>query len=114
MNKIIKPYTQIPFLVCLAVLALAAGFKEAAIDWSGAKLKKQSIPLRKSLDDLHSCAIFFMKHRAQYFMALHDSVPGSLKAGNMKYPIERDHKLLIGAGLIGIKLLKQPETLLWI
>ena len=52
MNKIVKPYIQLPFLVCLAVLALAAGFKEAAIDWSGAKLKKQSIPLRKSLDDL--------------------------------------------------------------
>ena len=52
MNKIIKPYIQIPFLICLAVLALAAGFKETAIKWSGAKLKKLPIPLRKSLDDL--------------------------------------------------------------
>ncbi len=52
MNKIIKPYTQLPFLLCFAVLALAAGFKEAAIEWSGAKLKKLPIPLRKSLDDL--------------------------------------------------------------
>ena len=52
MNKIIKPYIQLPFLVCLVMLALAAGFKEAAIEWSGAKLKKLPIPLRKSLDDL--------------------------------------------------------------
>ncbi len=52
MNKIIKPYIQLPFLVCLGVLALAAGFKEAAIEWSGAKFKKLPIPLRKSLDDL--------------------------------------------------------------
>ena len=52
MNKIIKPYIQFPFLVCLAVLALAAGFKEAAIEQFGIVFKKQSIPLRKSLDDL--------------------------------------------------------------
>lgn len=52
MNKIIKPYIQLPFLICLGVLTLAAGFKEAAIEWSGAKLKKLPIPLRKSLDDL--------------------------------------------------------------
>ncbi len=52
MDKIIKPYIQFPFLVCLAVLALAAGFKEAAIEQFGIVFKKQSIPLRKSLDDL--------------------------------------------------------------
>ncbi len=52
MNKIIKPYIQFPFLVCLAVLALAAGFKEAAIERFGIVFKKQPIPLRKLLDDL--------------------------------------------------------------
>ncbi|MCD6395527.1 MAG: hypothetical protein J7M40_18745, partial [Planctomycetes bacterium] len=52
MNKMIKPYIQLPFLICLTVLALAAGFKEAVIEWSGAKLKKLPIALRKSLDDL--------------------------------------------------------------
>ncbi len=52
MNKIIKPYIQLPFLVCLAVLALAAGFKEAAIEQFGIVFKKLPIPLRKSLDDL--------------------------------------------------------------
>lgn len=52
MNKIIKPYIQLPFLICLGVLVLAAGFKEAAIEWSGAKLKKLPISLRKSLDDI--------------------------------------------------------------
>ncbi len=52
MNKMIKPYIQLPFLICLTVLALAAGFKEAAIEQFGIVFKKQPIPLRKSLDDL--------------------------------------------------------------
>lgn len=52
MNRVLKPYLQPSFLVCAAVLAFAAGFKEAAIEWSGAKLKKLPLPLKKSLDDM--------------------------------------------------------------
>ncbi len=52
MNKIIKPYIQLPFLICLTVLALAAGFKETAIKQFGVVFTKLPIPLRKSLDDL--------------------------------------------------------------
>jgi len=52
MNKIIEPYIQLPFLLCLAVLALAAGFKEAAIERFGIVFRKEPLPLRKPLDDL--------------------------------------------------------------
>ncbi len=72
MNKIIKPYIQIPFLVCLTVLALAAGFKEAAIDWSGAKLKKLPIPLRKSLDDLDESKLAPYRIRRKSTIENHD------------------------------------------
>ena len=67
MNKIIKPYIQLPFLICLTVLALAAGFKEAVIEWSGAKLKKLPIPLRKSLDDLDESKLppYRVGHKSQ-------------------------------------------------
>lgn len=52
MNKIIKTDIQLPFLICLTVLALAAGFKETAIKQFGIVFKKLPIPLRKSLDNL--------------------------------------------------------------
>lgn len=52
MNRVLKPYLQPSFLVCAVVLAFAAGFKEAAIEWSGAKLKKLPLPLKRSLDDM--------------------------------------------------------------
>ena len=52
MNKTIKPYIQLPFLICLTALALAAGFKETAIKQFGVVFTKLPIPLRKSLDDL--------------------------------------------------------------
>jgi len=72
MNKIIKPYIQLPFLICLAVLVLAAGFKEAAIDWSGAKFKKLAIPLRKPLDDLDESKLAPYRVRRKAKIGNHD------------------------------------------
>jgi hypothetical protein len=49
MKGCIKPYTQPAFLVCVAVLAIAGAGKEIVIEWSGAHLKKQALPLKKPL-----------------------------------------------------------------
>ena len=49
MKSVIKPYTQPAFLICVAVLAIAATSKEIVIEWSGAHLKKLALPLKKPL-----------------------------------------------------------------
>ena len=57
MKSIIKPYTQPAFLICIAVLAIAGTGKKTAIQWSGAHLKKLSLPLKKPLDLLDDSAL---------------------------------------------------------
>jgi hypothetical protein len=45
-------YFQIPFLICVGVLALSAAGMKAAMNWMGIHTRKEPIPLQKSLDDL--------------------------------------------------------------
>lgn len=47
-----NPYLQVPFLICVGVLAFSAIGMRAAIAWAGIQLTKYPLPLRKSLDDL--------------------------------------------------------------
>lgn len=52
MNRVLKPYLQPSFLVCAAVLAFAAGFKETIIEKTGMHFTKLPLELKKPLDDL--------------------------------------------------------------
>ena len=52
MNSKLKPYLQPSFLICVVVLAFAAGFKEAIIEKTGVHFIKLELPLKKSLDDM--------------------------------------------------------------
>ena len=49
MKDIVKNFVQTPFLICVAVLALAGAGKSAAIRVLGIQLKKEPIPLKKPL-----------------------------------------------------------------
>lgn len=57
MKNCIKPYTQPAFLICVAVLAIAGAGKEIVIEWSGAHLKKEALPLKKPLAMLDAGAL---------------------------------------------------------
>jgi len=50
MNSKFKPLMQPAFVVCIIVLAVACASKQAVIEFTGAKLKKEYIGLRKSFD----------------------------------------------------------------
>jgi hypothetical protein len=50
MKDIVKQFMQPPFLICIAVLALAGAGKSASIRFLGVQLKKEPIPLKKPLD----------------------------------------------------------------
>ena len=52
-----KSYMQPAFLLCVATLTLAAGFKETAIKMLGWQLKKEPIPLRKSFDEIDAARL---------------------------------------------------------
>ena len=53
----IRVYLQPAFLICVAVLAVAAGGMSIAIQSFGVYLKKQPLPLKKSLDLLNESAL---------------------------------------------------------
>jgi len=57
MKSIIRTYTQPAFLICVAVLAMAGVSKEVVIEWSGAHLKKEPLPLKKPLAMLDAGAL---------------------------------------------------------
>jgi len=57
MNSIIRQYTQPAFLICVAVLAIAGVSKEIVIEWSGAHLKKEPLPLKNPLAMLDDSAL---------------------------------------------------------
>jgi hypothetical protein len=50
MKDIVKNFVQTPFLICVAVLALAGAGKSAAIRVLGVQFKKEPIPLKKPLN----------------------------------------------------------------
>lgn len=57
MKEILKHYTQPAFLICTAVLLIAAGGMSAAISYLGLKFLKEPLPLKKSFDNLNDAAL---------------------------------------------------------
>ena len=57
MNKLVKSLTSPAFLVCLAVMLIAAGGKAWLINELGVKITKHPLPLIMSFDDLNESAL---------------------------------------------------------
>lgn len=57
MKNMLKSYIQPSFLICTAVLAIAAVGKQAAVEWLGWRLTKEAIPLQKPLDMMDKSAL---------------------------------------------------------
>jgi hypothetical protein len=57
MKEILKHYTQPAFLICTAVLLIAAGGMSAAVSYLGLKFLKEPLPLKKSFDELNEAAL---------------------------------------------------------
>jgi len=57
MKEILKHYTQPSFLICTAVLLIAAGGMSAAISYLGLQFIKKPIPLKKSFDELSEASL---------------------------------------------------------
>ncbi|MHC5060969.1 MAG: hypothetical protein ACYTFK_07785 [Planctomycetota bacterium] len=66
MKNIIKPYIQPAFVICVAVLAIAGMSKEIVIEWSGAYLTKEPLPLKKPLDLLDTGSLASYKVRQRH------------------------------------------------
>ena len=67
MKNMLKSYIQPSFLICTAVLAIAAAGKQAAVEWLGWRLTKEAIPLQKPLDMMDKSAMapyeVFQEHK---------------------------------------------------
>lgn len=66
MSSARNPYLQVPFLICVAVLAISAVGMKGAKHWAGVKSLKLSLPLQKPLDqiDTGKLAPYTVKERA--------------------------------------------------
>jgi hypothetical protein len=57
MKEILKNYTQPAFLICAAVLLIAAGGMSATVSYLGLKFLKEPLPLKKSFDEINEAAL---------------------------------------------------------
>jgi hypothetical protein len=57
MKEPLKQYFQPAFLICIAVLLIAAGGMSAAVSYLGLQFIKKPLPLKKSLDLLNEAAL---------------------------------------------------------
>jgi hypothetical protein len=57
MKESLKQYVQPAFLICVAILLVAAGGMSAAVSRLGLQFIKMPIPLKKSLDDINEKAL---------------------------------------------------------
>lgn len=57
MKELLKQYTQPAFLICTAILLLAAGSMSAAVSYLGLQFLKKPLPLKKSFDELNEAAL---------------------------------------------------------
>ena len=76
MNDIIRSYLQPAFLICVAVLVVAASGMSIAIKSFGVYLKKQPMPLKKSLDLLDEKALAPYKVLSKYKIENEEIVKG--------------------------------------
>lgn len=57
MKEILKHYAQPAFLICVAVLLIAAGGMSATVSYLGLQFIKKPIPLKKSFDEINEAAL---------------------------------------------------------